>query len=158
MTFDATFWVGASFLVVIAFLAKNFSSVITAALDKRAKHIEETLAEAAALKKEAENLRAEYITKHTQIESEARALMKNAEESAAKRIDEAEKAFTEMVSQRVEAAKRRLDDYETAAAKKIQEKLLADVIAAAEETLRAKHPEWSENLTKSALSQIQEKI
>ncbi len=84
------FWVAVGFVILVAVIARPMLRGITASLDTRAERIANTLAEAARLRDEAQQLLGEYQRKQLGALDEREALLANARAEAANLVREAE--------------------------------------------------------------------
>ena len=81
---DATFWVGAAFVIFIGILVYlKVPGMLTSALDERAKKISDDLDQARELREEAQVLFATYQRKQRDALQEAEEIVAHAKEAAA---------------------------------------------------------------------------
>jgi len=76
---QAEFWVAVSFILVVAALSKSVSKLFKALMRKRIEGIKNRIHDAANLKKDAQELLAEYEKKYNNANSEARMILARAE-------------------------------------------------------------------------------
>lgn len=128
---DATVWVSLSMLAVIAIMVwKKVPAAIGRALDKKIAGIREQLDEAAALRAEAEALRAEYAAKTAAAEQEAATLLERARHEAEGIVAQAESDAAALVERRTRMAEDKIAAAERAAVQEVRAKA-ADAAAAA---------------------------
>ncbi|HEX2804494.1 MAG TPA: F0F1 ATP synthase subunit B, partial [Sphingomicrobium sp.] len=97
----APMWIALAMIVVLAILVwQKVPGAIGKALDKKIGGIREQLAEAEALRKEAEALKAEYAAKAAQAESEAAAMVERARHEADAMIEKARQDADALVERR----------------------------------------------------------
>jgi F-type H+-transporting ATPase subunit b len=109
-------WIALAMIVVFALLVwKKVPAAIGKALDKKIDAIREQLAEAEALRNEAEALKAEYAAKAAAAESEAEAVVERARHEADSMIEKARKDADALVERRTKMAEERIAAEERAA-------------------------------------------
>ncbi|QNM83530.1 hypothetical protein H8M03_04150 [Sphingomonas sabuli] len=114
-------WIALAMIVVLALLVwKRVPGAIGKALDKKIDSIREQLAEAEALRKEAEALKAEYAAKAAEAESEAKAMVERARHEADGLIAQARKDADAMVERRGKMAEEKIAAEEMAAVQKLR--------------------------------------
>jgi F-type H+-transporting ATPase subunit b len=119
--FDPGGWVAIAMLFVFAIMIwKKVPSAIGKALDKKIEGIRGQLAEAEALRKEAEDLKAEYARKAAEAESEAAAMVERARHEADALIAKARKDADEMVVRRTRMAEEKIAAEERAAVQQLR--------------------------------------
>src|SRR5215207_8376115 len=103
--FDAEFWVAASFFIFVGILIYvGVHKKIAEALDHRRDRIKAELEEAQRLREEAQTLLAHYQQKQKEAESEAAAILTNAQADAERMTREAEVKMNEFVARRTKMA------------------------------------------------------
>lgn len=113
---NATAWVALAMLVVIGIMVwKKVPAAIGRALDKKIGAIREQLAEAQALREEAEALKAEYAAKAAQAQSDAAAMVERARLEADALIEKAREDADALVERRTKMAEERIAAEERAA-------------------------------------------
>lgn len=134
---DPSMWVALAMLAVIAIMVwKKVPAAIAGALDKKIDAIREQLAEAEALRNEAEALRDEYAAKAKSAESEAAAIVERARQEAdaiqAKAREDMEALVerrSRMAEEKIEAEERAAVDQLRAAAAEASRQAAARIIA-----------------------------
>lgn len=113
---DSYGWVGVAFLIFMLILIwQKVPQKIVGALDSRADRIRTELAEAEALRAEAEAMLAEQQRKAEQSAKDAEAILENARREAKAIVDEAQATADAMVVRRKEAAETKISAAERAA-------------------------------------------
>lgn len=134
---NATVWVSIAMAVFLLILvAKKVPALIARGLDGQIAAIRTRLAEASALRAEAEALRDEYARKIASAETDAQAMLAHAEEEAAGLIAKAEADATELTARRARMAEDKIAAAERAAVADIRAKA-ADAAAQAAATIIA---------------------
>lgn len=129
---NATAWVSLAMLAVIAIMLwKKVPSAIGGALDRKIATIRQQLDEAAALRAEAEALKAEYVAKSKAAAKEAKDILAHAEEEAAAILDKAEADAAALVERRTRMAKDKIAAAERAAIDEVRAKAATAAAAAA---------------------------
>ena len=124
-------WIALAMIVVLAILVwKRVPAAIGKALDKKIGAIRDQLAEAEALRKEAEDLKAEYARKAGEAEKEAAAMVERARHEADALIEKARKDADALVERRGRMAEEKIAAEERAAIQQLR-------AAAAEAATRA---------------------
>jgi F-type H+-transporting ATPase subunit b len=114
-------WVALAMLAVFAIMIwKKVPAAIGRALDKKIDAIREQLAEAEALRKEAEALKAEYAAKAAEAENEAGAMVERARHEADALIAKARKDAEAMVERRSRMAEEKIAAEERAAVQQLR--------------------------------------
>lgn len=113
---DASMWVALSMLVVIALMIwKKVPSAIGKSLDKKIEAIREQLAEAEALRKDAEALKAEFEAKAAVADQEAAAMVERAKHEAEAIVAKASEDAAALVERRKAMAEAKIAAEERAA-------------------------------------------
>lgn len=121
------FWVAVAFVIFLAVVWRfGAFRALASGLDGRSARIREELDEAQRLRREAEQLLAQYKKKRGEAEAEAAAIVEHAKVEAAELAAEAERRTQEFVERRTKIAETKIAQAEAQA--------LADVRAAAAET------------------------
>ncbi len=129
---DATFWVGAAFLVFAAVLFYfKVPGMLTKALDDRAKKIGDDLEQARQLREEAQALLATYERKQRDALSEAEAIIAHAREEALREADLAAKKLDEAITRRQQAALEKIALAESQAEAEVRDAAIEIAIGAA---------------------------
>jgi F-type H+-transporting ATPase subunit b len=114
-------WIALAMIVVFALLAwKKVPAAIGKALDRKIDAIREQLAEAQALRDEAEALKAEYAAKAAQAESDAAAMVERARHEADALIEQARRDADALIERRSKMAEDRIAAEERAAIHKLR--------------------------------------
>ncbi|HUG44924.1 MAG TPA: hypothetical protein VMK31_00220 [Sphingomicrobium sp.] len=114
-------WIGLAMLVIFALLVwKKVPAAIAKALDKKIDAIREQLAEAQALRSEAEALKAEYAAKAAQAQSEAAAMVERARHEADALIEKARSDADALIERRSRMAEERIAAEERAAIQQLR--------------------------------------
>jgi F-type H+-transporting ATPase subunit b len=114
-------WVALAMLVVFAVMIwKKVPGAIGRALDDRIALIRDQLAEADALRKEAEALKAEYAAKAAAAETEAAAMVERAQHEADALIEKARKDADALVERRGRMAEEKIAAEERAAVQQLR--------------------------------------
>ena len=116
---NATVWVGISFVIFVALAVKFGAKGVTAALDKKIAEIRAEIETAERLKKDAQQLLAEFQTKQQDAEKAAAQIIDQARASAKAVQVQAEADLTETMARREAQLTERL--------KRIEEKAIADI-------------------------------
>lgn len=113
---DASMWVALAMLVVIALMVwKKVPSAIGKSLDKKIAAIRDQLAEAEALRKDAEALKAEYQAKAAAADQEAAAMVERARHEAEAIVAKASDDAAALVERRKAMAEAKIAAEERAA-------------------------------------------
>ena len=114
-------WVAIAMLVVFAIMIwKKVPAAIGSALDKKIEGIRGQLAEAEAIRKEAEALKAEYAAKAADAEKEAAAMVERARQEADALIEKARKDADAVVERRTRMAEEKIAAEERAAVQQLR--------------------------------------
>lgn len=117
----APMWIALAMIAVFAILIwKRVPNAIGKALDKKIDAIRGQLAEAEALRKEAEELKAEYAAKAAAAESEAAAMVERARHEADGLIAKARKDAEALVERRGKMAEEKIAAEERAAVQQLR--------------------------------------
>jgi len=132
-------WVALAMLVVIAILLwQKVPSTIAKALDKKIALIRDQLAEAEALRKEAEALKAEYEAKAKAAAKEAEAILAHARDEAGQIVAKAKDDATALIERRGRMAEDKIAAAERAAVAEVRAKA-ADAATSAAAALIAQN-------------------
>jgi len=127
----APMWIALAMLFVFGIMAwKKVPAAIARALDHKINAIRDQLAEAEALRKEAEELKAEYAKKAAEAEADAAAMVERARHEADALIEKARRDADALVERRGKMAEEKIAAEERAAVQKLR-------AAAAEASTRA---------------------
>ena len=114
-------WIALAMLVVIAAMVwQKVPGAIARALDSKINAIRDQLAEAEALRKEAEALKAEYAAKAAAAESEAAAMVERARHEADAMLDKARQDADALVERRARMAEEKIAAEERAAVQQLR--------------------------------------
>ena len=120
-------WVALAMLVVFAiFIWQKVPGAIAKALDKKIDGIRDQLAEAEALRKEAEALKAEYASKAADAERDAAALVERAKHEADALIEKARQDAEALVARKTRMAEEKIAAEQQAAVQQLRS-TVADV-------------------------------
>ena len=138
--FGAPWFVALSMATLIGvMLWKKVPGVITAGLDKSIADIKHQLAEASALRAEAEALRQEYADKIGRAEREAVEMLDHARHEADTIIKKAEADTASLIVRREKMAQDKISAAELAAIQDLRAKAAAAAAGAAGSLIRARH-------------------
>lgn len=133
---DATLWALIALVVFFAILVKaGVPTVITGALDKRAKGIEDELDQARRLREEAQALLAEYQRKQREAESEAEEIVTLAKREAEAMEKDAAAKIKDYVARRTKQAEDKIAQAESLAIAEVKGAASDVAIKAAESIL-----------------------
>lgn len=133
---DATLWALIALVVFFAIIIKaGVPAVITGALDKRAKGIEDELDQARRLREEAQALLAEYQRKQREAESEAEEIVTLAKREAEAMEKDAAAKIKDYVARRTKQAEEKIAQAESLAIAEVKGAASDVAIRAAESIL-----------------------
>lgn len=136
MQFDATFWVGAAFVVFIGVLFYfKVPGMLTKGLDERAQRIRSDLEEARRLREEAQALMASYERKQHEAAEEAKQIVQHAKEEAEREARLAAERLEAMIARREQTSLEKIAVAEAQAEKEVRDTAVAVAIAAATEVI-----------------------
>jgi F-type H+-transporting ATPase subunit b len=139
MTRLAEFWVGVAFFVFVAILLYyRVPKLIAKALDERAEAIRHELDEARRLRQDAQELLAEYQSKHRNVAGEAEAIVEQARRDAETFADETRAALKGLLERRTKSAQEKIARAQAQATDEVRAKAVDVALAAAEKILREK--------------------
>ena len=139
MTRMAEFWVAVSFVVFLAILYYyKVPRLIAKALDDRAEAIRRELDEARRLRQDAQDLLAEYQSKHRNVAAEADAIVEQARREAEAFAQETRTALNSLLERRTKAAQEKIARAEAQALDDVRARAVDAALAAAEKILREK--------------------
>ena len=129
---DATFWVGAAFLIFVGILFYfKVPAMLTGALDDRSKKIADDLDQARQLREEAQALLATYERKQRDALAEAEEIIAHAREEALREAANAAAKLDEAISRRQQGALDKIALAEAQAEKEVREAAIEIAIGAA---------------------------
>ena len=118
---DATLWALVALILFLALIAKmGVPGMITQALDKRAKTIEDELDQARRLREEAQALLADYQRKAREAESEAEEIVTLAKREAEAMERDARAKITDLVARRTKQAEEKIAQAESQAVAEVK--------------------------------------
>jgi F-type H+-transporting ATPase subunit b len=139
MTRMAEFWVAVSFVAFLAILYYyKVPRLIAKALDDRAEAIRRELDEARRLRQDAQDLLAEYQSKHRNVAGEADAIVEQARREAEAFAHETRAALNSLLERRTKAAQEKIARAEAQALDDVRARAVDAALAAAEKILREK--------------------
>ncbi len=130
---DPTFWVGIAFCLTIIALIKLSGKAVSSLLQARADGIA-----ARQLRRQAEQLLAEYTDRHEKMEQTTRDALKEAEFNAGRLKEEIQKDFEQKLKNREAAAEQRLNRAAEEASEEVRNKAIAIAMQAVEQILKEK--------------------
>lgn len=153
---DATFWVGAAFVLFIGILVYlKVPGMLISALDERAKKISDDLDQARELREEAQVLLATYQRRQRDALKEAEEIIAHAKESAAREAEQAERKLEEVVARRQQAALNKITLAEARAEKEVRDTAIDIAISAATTVVTQQvQGEHSDELIDSAIQNL----
>ena len=153
---DATFWVGAAFVIFIGILVVlKVPGMLTSALDERAKKISDDLDQARELREEAQVLFATYQRKQRDALQEAEEIVTHAKEAAAREAELAENKLKEAIDRRQQAALNKIALAEAQAEKEVRDTAIEIAITAATTVVLGKvRGDHSDKLVDSAIQKL----
>jgi F-type H+-transporting ATPase subunit b len=137
---DSAFWVAASTVLCVGFIAYKAWRPILGALDTRANAIHQRLIEAEALRDEAEKILNEYKQKSANALVEADAILKNAQSRADQMRKHMENELSEMITRQEQSAHNRIARLELEAIEAVKQA----VVTAAMTQVRGKFEKESD--------------
>src|SRR5687767_9296677 len=153
---DAPMFIALAMLVVIAIMVwKKVPAAIGKALDSKIALIRDQLAEAEALRKEAEALKAEYQAKAKSAEAEAAAMIERAHGEAGEIVAKAQSDAEALIERRTRMAEDKIAAEERAAVKQLRA-AAADAAARASARLIAERddPGTDEQLVNRTIAEL----
>ncbi len=153
---NATAWVSlAMVILLLVALWKKVPTVMGRSLDERIAAIRAQLAEAEAVRKEAEELRASYEKKLKDAEGEAAAIRKAAEQEAAQLLEKSQAETEALITRRQAMAEDKIAAAERSAIADLRAKAAAAAATAAQALIAEKHDAESDTkLVDSAISKL----
>jgi F-type H+-transporting ATPase subunit b len=151
---DSYAWVGLAFLAFVLLLWRlGAFRMITGALDAQAEKVKTDLAEAAALKAEAEAMRAKAAADAAEAESNAKAMLAHAEDEAKRIVAQAAVDAEEAIGRRTRLAEDRIAAEVRGAETELRARAADITVKAAEALLAARTAELAD-LTDSAIATL----
>ena len=148
-------WVAVGFVIFVILVWRKVGSALSSMLDARSDKIRTELDEARALREEALDELHQFQRLHREAAEEAKAMLKNAEATAERIRENAEKAAAETVKRREVQASAKIMAAEAAMVKELQERAADLAIATATEIITSKLDEKASlALVDTAVSEI----
>jgi F-type H+-transporting ATPase subunit b len=128
-------------------------------LDKRAEGIESELAEARALRDEAQKLLASYERKQREVQDQADRIVAHAKEDARVAAEEAQKDLEKSVARRLAAAEDQIASAQAAAVKDVRDQAIAVAVAAARDVIAKQMTDAdAANLLDSSIAEVEKRL
>lgn len=156
---DPTFWVAVAFITLWVLIGKKIWKAFAGMLDGHAAKIQSDLAEAHALRQEAEQLLATYRRRHAESMKESEALLENARAEAAALAARAEQEMKATLTSRSKLAQEKIAQAEAQAIADIRAHVAEITVASARRIVTeqlARQPGDAQVLT--ALAAIDRKL
>ena len=128
---DPTFWVAVALLVFVAAVFKPVAKSVPKVLDDRADKIRAEIAEAEALRAEAQDLLAQYQRKQREAKAEAEAIVQHAREEAARLVKDGNARIEAALKRREQSALDRIRRAEAEATAQIRARTVDLAVEAA---------------------------
>ena len=153
---DAGWWIALAMLVVVAILLKGkLHRTLTNALDDKIALIRDQLAEAEALRKEAEALKAEYVKKAKSADKDRAALIERANHEAEEIVAKAKTDAEALIERRTRMAEEKIAAEERAAVEQLRSTAADAATKAAARLIAERHdPKTDEKLVNQAIGEI----
>lgn len=136
---DAHFWVGVAFLIFLGILLwAGVPKLAAKAIDARADKLRERLAEAEALRGEAQKLLEQIKVQREHSEKLAAEVLANAKDEAKRLQDEAQARLAEQIERRGQLAERRIATAEAQAAAEVKAAAAELAAQIAEDVLKSR--------------------
>lgn len=157
---NTNFVVLLAFLVFIAVLVYfKVPALITGLLDKRAEGIKAELAEARALRDEAQTLLASYEKKQRDVQAQADRIVASAKDEAAKAAVEAKADIAASMARRLVAAEEQIASAQAGAIRDIRNQAIAVAVGAAQDMITAQMTAAKGNsLIDDAIAMVEAKL
>jgi F-type H+-transporting ATPase subunit b len=157
---NTNFVVLLAFLLFIAILVYfKVPRLIGGVLDTRAEQIRAELAEARALRDEAQQLLAGYERKSREVSEQADRIVKHARDEAALAAEEAKAALQSSLAQRLRAAEEQIASAEASAVKEVRDRAVQVAVAAAGDAIaKAMSAAQANDLIEGAIKQVEAKL
>ena len=158
--FDASGWVAVAMLILIGvMLWKKVPQLIGQGLDGYASKIKAELDEAARLRKEAEDLLANYQAQAKQATADAAAILANAATEAQRVVADAKAQAEETVARRTRMAEEKITSAERNAVDALKAQAAELAVSAAEKILLTKTDSAvQQRLTEEAISELDRRL
>ncbi len=115
------FWLALTFILLYVILWRNVLPKIASTLEDRRRRLDDDFEKAAALRKEAEMVLAEYEKTRAEAEAKAQSAMREAQEEMAAQAAKAHAALSQKLGQQVAEAEARIDEAKRTAAASIRQ-------------------------------------
>ena len=149
-------WVAVGFVVFVMLIWRRVGIAIGQLLDDRSQKIKQDLAEARALREEALEELHQFQRLHREAADEAKAMLKNAEATAERIRENAEKVAAENIKRREVQASAKIKSAEAAMLKELRERASHLAIATATEIITSNLDEKASlTLVDSAVNEIE---
>ena len=157
---NTDFVVLVAFIIFIGILVYyKVPGLIGGLLDKRAATIRAELAEARALREEAQTLLASYERKQRDVQAQADRIVVNAREEATRAAAAAKEEIRASVARRIAAAEEQIASAEAAAVRDVRDRAVTIAIAAAQDLIAAQMTAARGNkLIDDAISVVEAKL
>jgi F-type H+-transporting ATPase subunit b len=160
MQFDASFFALVALIIFLGIVAyAGGFKAMGAGLDSRAERIRRELEHASSLRKEAENLLAEYKQKRLDAEKEAQSIVAAAKADAEEYAAETRRKLSETLDRRAKQAEQKIAQAEAAAVKDVRN-LATELAIAASQKLMAETAkgEKAAELIASSISAVKNRL
>ncbi len=128
---NPAFWVGVSFFLFVALIARPVGKALAAALDSRSVRIETELDEAVRLREEAQAVLSAYQKKQRECLAEAENILIAAKADAERMASEAERSLQEALEKRKRLSLEKIAQAESKALQELQDHAVDIAVAAA---------------------------
>lgn len=157
---DSSFWVLIAFLIVIGVFARvGLHKSIASGLDKRSQKIADEINEARKMREEAQELLAQYQRRQRQAESEAAAIIEQAQSDAKRMTDEAREKIDAQMRRRAKAAEDKIARAEAQALSDVRGQTAELAIAAAREIIKDRMDSGAQSaFIDKAIADVREKL
>lgn len=157
---DSTLWAFIALVLFVGLIVKmGVPGMITAALDKRAKTIEDELDQARRLREEAQALLAEYQRKAREAESEAEEIVTLAKREAEAMERDAHAKITDYVARRTKQAEDKIAQAESQAVAEVKGAATDLAVKAAEGILTKEMAgKTGKDLLKASIAEVSTKL
>ncbi len=135
---NTDFVVSLGFIVFVGILLYfKVPGLVAGMLDKRAETIRAELAEARALREEAQTLLASYERKQKEVQAQADRIVESARDEATRAAAQAKEDIRASVARRIAAAEDQIASAEKAAVREVKDRAVTVAIAAAQDLIAA---------------------
>lgn len=155
-----------NFIVLLAFIVFigvliyfKVPGMVAGMLDKRAEGIKADLAEARALREEAQTILASYERKHKEVAEQAAHIVEHAKRESAQAAEAAKADLKASIARRIVAAEEQIKSAETAAVKEVRDTAIAVSIGAAKDLIAKQMTAADGNkLIEDAITDVETKL